>query len=96
MVMAVTKAHQIKSNLNAAINYILNPGKTSGKLLVSASGCGSWQSQRDFSTSCGNGIRSLCFIPHARPMRVSFPAPSAAMKHIVSYMHVCPAALLRP
>lgn len=31
--MAVTKAHQIKSNLNAVINYILNPEKTGERSL---------------------------------------------------------------
>ena len=31
--MAVTKTHPIKSTLKAAIDYILNPEKTDGKLL---------------------------------------------------------------
>jgi hypothetical protein len=30
--MAVTKTHPIKSTLKAAIDYILNPEKTDGKL----------------------------------------------------------------
>ncbi|MBT9648587.1 hypothetical protein GPK87_03775 [Oscillibacter sp. MCC667] len=34
--MAVTKTHPIKSTLKAAIDYICNPEKTDGKLLVSA------------------------------------------------------------
>ena len=33
--MAVTKTHPIKSTLKAAIDYICNPEKTDGKLLVS-------------------------------------------------------------
>jgi hypothetical protein len=33
--MAVTKTHPIKSTLKAAIDYILNPEKTDGKLLAS-------------------------------------------------------------
>ena len=33
--MAVTKTHPIKSTLKAAIDYICNPDKTDGKLLVS-------------------------------------------------------------
>ena len=37
--MAVTKTHPIKSTLKAAIDYICNPNKTDGKLLVSAFGC---------------------------------------------------------
>ena len=38
--MAVTKTHPIKSTLKAAIDYILNPEKTDGKLLASSFGCG--------------------------------------------------------
>lgn len=37
--MAVTKTHPIKSTLKAAIDYICNPSKTDGKLLVSSYGC---------------------------------------------------------
>ena len=37
--MAVTKTHPIKSTLKAAIDYICNPVKTDGKLLVSSFGC---------------------------------------------------------
>ena len=38
--MAITKTHPIKSTLKAAIDYILNPEKTDGKLLASSFGCG--------------------------------------------------------
>ena len=34
--MAVTKTHPIKSTLKSAIDYICNPEKTDGKLLVAA------------------------------------------------------------
>ena len=37
--MAITKTHPIKSTLKAAIDYICDPGKTDGKLLVSSYGC---------------------------------------------------------
>ena len=37
--MAVTKTHPIKSTLKAAIDYICDPTKTDGKLLVSTYGC---------------------------------------------------------
>ena len=37
--MAVTKTHPIKSTLKAAIDYICNPDKTDGRLLVSSFGC---------------------------------------------------------
>ena len=37
--MAITKTHPIKSTLKAAIDYICNPEKTDGKLLISSYGC---------------------------------------------------------
>lgn len=37
--MAITKTHPIKSTLKKAIDYICNPEKTDGKLLVSSFGC---------------------------------------------------------
>ena len=37
--MAITKTHPIKSTLKLAIDYILNPNKTDGKILVSSFGC---------------------------------------------------------
>ena len=37
--MAVTKTHPIKSTLKAAIDYICNPAKTDGSLLISSYGC---------------------------------------------------------
>lgn len=38
--MAVTKTHPIRSTLNLAIEYILNPDKTDDTLLCSSYGCG--------------------------------------------------------
>lgn len=37
--MAITKTHPIKSTLRKALDYILNPEKTDGRLLVSSFGC---------------------------------------------------------
>ena len=37
--MAVTKTHPIKSTLKSAIDYICNPAKTDGSLLISSYGC---------------------------------------------------------
>lgn len=37
--MAITKIHPIKSTLKKALDYICNPKKTDGKLLVSSFGC---------------------------------------------------------
>ena len=47
--MAVTKTHPIKSTLKAAIDYICNPEKTGGKLLVSAYGCAAETADIEFS-----------------------------------------------
>jgi len=37
--MAVTKIKPIKGTLNKALDYIQNPEKTDGKMLVSSFGC---------------------------------------------------------
>lgn len=47
--MAVTKTHPIKSTLKAAIDYICNPDKTDGRLLVSAYGCAAETADMEFS-----------------------------------------------
>ena len=47
--MAVTKTHPIKSTLKAAIDYICNPAKTDGSLLVSAYGCSAETADIEFS-----------------------------------------------
>ena len=47
--MAVTKTHPIKSTLKAAIDYICNPEKTDGKLLVSSYGCTAETADIEFS-----------------------------------------------
>ena len=49
--MAVTKTHPIKSTLKAAIDYILNPEKTDGKLLASSFGCGLETADIEFALS---------------------------------------------
>lgn len=51
--MAVTKTHPIKSTLKAAIDYILNPEKTDGKLLLNIS-----ENQLSYITNvpAGHGI----------------------------------------
>ena len=47
--MAVTKTHPIQSTLKAAIDYICNPEKTDGKLLVSSYGCAAETADIEFS-----------------------------------------------
>lgn len=47
--MAITKTHPIKSTLKAAIDYICNPEKTDGKLLVSSFGCAAETADIEFA-----------------------------------------------
>ena len=47
--MAVTKTHPIKSTLKAAIDYICNPDKTDGRLLVSAYSCAAETADIEFA-----------------------------------------------
>ena len=47
--MAVTKTHPIKSTLKAAIDYICDPAKTDGSLLVSAYGCSAETADIEFA-----------------------------------------------
>ena len=47
--MAVTKTHPIKSTLKAAIDYICNPEKTDGRLLVSSYGCSAETADIEFA-----------------------------------------------
>ena len=47
--MAVTKTHPIKRALKAAIDYICNPDKTDGCLLVSAYGCAAETADIEFA-----------------------------------------------
>lgn len=47
--MAVTKTHPIKSTLKAAIDYICNPVKTDGSLLISAYGCSAETADIEFA-----------------------------------------------
>ena len=47
--MAVTKTHPIKSTLKAAIDYICNPAKTDGSLLISSYGCSAETADIEFA-----------------------------------------------
>ena len=47
--MGVTKTHPIKSTLKAAIDYICNPAKTDGSLLISAYGCSAETADIEFA-----------------------------------------------
>ncbi|MBE6992094.1 MAG: endonuclease [Ruminococcaceae bacterium] len=54
--MAVTKTHPIKSTLKAAIDYICDPAKTDGKLLVSSFGCTAETADIEFAWTRRNAI----------------------------------------
>ena len=54
--MAVTKTHPIKSTLKAAIDYICNPAKTDGKLLVSSYGCTAETADIEFAWTRSHSI----------------------------------------
>ena len=58
--MAVTKTHPIKSTLKAAIDYILNPEKTDGKLLASSFGCGLETADIEFAWTREAAARARC------------------------------------
>ena len=47
--MAITKTHPIKSTLKAAIDYICNPVKTDGSLLISSYGCSAGTADIEFA-----------------------------------------------
>ena len=49
--MAYTKIHPIKSTLHKAIDYICNPEKTDGKLLVDCYGCSQETAAFDFRSA---------------------------------------------
>lgn len=68
--MAVTKTHPIKSTLKAAIDYILNPEKTDGKLLASSFGCGLETADIEFAwTREAAGDRGTHAIAAEQPQR---------------------------
>ena len=54
--MAITKTHPIKSTLKAAIDYICDPSKTDGKLLVSTYGCTAETADIEFTWTRSHAI----------------------------------------
>ena len=54
--MAITKTHPIKSTLKVAIDYICNPEKTDGKLLVSSYGCTTETADIEFAWTRSHAI----------------------------------------
>ena len=56
--MAVTKIKPVKSTLSKALDYIQNPDKTDGKMLVSSFGC-SYETADIATVYKGNIIKNL-------------------------------------
>lgn len=90
--MAVTKTHPIKSTLKAAIDYILNPEKTDGKLLASSFGCGletadiefAWtrEAAGDRGTHLGRHLIQSFAVGETTPERKSLPPPLPAAQNL--------------
>ena len=76
--MAVTKIHAIKATVQSAVDYICNPNKTDGRILVNTYCCGIQSAAYDFqmanSQSERNDTKNLAFhlIQSFYPGEVSF------------------------
>ena len=55
--MAVTKIKPVKSTLKKALDYIQNPDKTDGKMLVSSFGCSPETADIEFCIYHSAGVR---------------------------------------
>ena len=80
--MAVTKTHPIKRALKAAIDYICNPEKTDGKLLVSSYGCAAETADIEFAWTRRhakpNGV-----LKRPTPSAFSFSSRSPSSEHLL-------------
>ena len=56
--MAVTKIKPIKGTLNKALDYIQNPEKTDGKMLVSSFGCSYETADIEFAFTLSQALDS--------------------------------------
>ena len=57
--MAVTKIKPIKSTLSKALDYIQNPDKTDGKMLVSSFGCSYETADIEFAFTLSQALDSV-------------------------------------
>ena len=62
--MAVTKIKSIKSTLNKALDYIQNPDKTDGKMLVSSFGCSYETADIEFEYTLSQALQKCndCYV----------------------------------
>ena len=58
--MAVTKIKPVKGTLNKALDYIQNPDKTDGKMLLPRTGAGTVYNVKD----AGRGLYRGLFLPY--------------------------------
>ena len=56
--MAITKIHAIKTTVQSAVDYICNPEKTDGMILVDTYCCGIQTAALDFEMSNSQSERS--------------------------------------
>ena len=61
--MAVTKIKPIKSTLSKALDYIQNPDKTDGKMLVSSFGCSYETADIEFGFTLAQAIEKETISP---------------------------------
>ena len=59
--MAVTKIKPIKSTLKKALDYIQNPDKTDGKMLVSSFGCSPETADIEFEFTISAPLLWICY-----------------------------------
>ncbi len=57
--MAVTKIKPIKSTLSKALDYIENPDKTDGKMLVSSFGCSYETADIEFEYTLSQALQKV-------------------------------------
>ena len=64
--MAVTKIKPVKSTLSKALDYIQNPDKTDGKMLVSSFGCSYETADIEFAFSFITPLLWICYAVEQR------------------------------
>ena len=57
--MAITKIKPVKSTLSKALDYIQNPDKTDGKILVSSFGCSYETADIEFAFTLSQALDSF-------------------------------------
>ena len=87
--MAVTKTHPIKSTLKAAIDYICNPEKTDGKLLVSSYGCAAETADIEFAWTRRHAIDKGTSLERSRRNRLMRSAWNLQKKSWAVNMSLC-------